>query len=248
MKKQNKATVISIILVCALMLALTVYAWVEVVTGVDISGIKVKPTESKGLKIQKEGDSSFSVSVNASTTTAQSLSPVSTADLANWYIPADNNKINSDGSYSESFVKIDAGEASSYYYNESFVLKSSVSYVGGLRISRIDVTDANGNAVLSDITKAVRVGIKTNLNESAKIFAPVAGSDESCRVANGTDSTVEVSYITNSAKVMSSPVDKSSDYVINVYVWYEGQDSNVTHENLLNAEEIRIKIYFEGIE
>ena len=43
MKKQNKFTIISITLACALILALTVYAWVEVITGVDISGIKVKP-------------------------------------------------------------------------------------------------------------------------------------------------------------------------------------------------------------
>jgi len=249
MKKQNKGAVVAIVLVCAMMLALTVYAWVEVINGVDISGIKVKPAESKGLKIKKTGDSSFSVVANASTVNAQSLSPVSTVDLVNWYVPSDVNQIGGNGSYNGDFVKINSGDASTYYYNESFSVKSSTAYIGGMRITGINVTDSSGRALSADISKAIRVGVKTNvMNESIKIFAPVSGYDASCQVVNGTNSKTEATYVEAPAKIISSAINTMDEYVIDVFVWYEGQDSNFTHGNLLNAEEIRIEIHFEGLE
>ncbi len=248
MKKQNKAAIITIVLVCAMMLALTVYAWVEVITGVNISGIKVKPTEGKGLKIQKTGDTSFSISAIASTASAQNLNSVSSADLVNWYVPYDEDKIESNGQYSNSFVKINSAEVSGYYYRESFTIKSTTPYLGGLKVTRIDVTNAQGQAVAAEISKAIRVGFKFNTGDAVKIFAPVSGADEQWQAVNGENSTTEISALNAPAKISSFPITANDAFEVEVFVWYEGQDSHFTASNLANAEELCITIYFDGVE
>lgn len=248
MKKQSIATIITIILVCAMVLALTVYAWIEVITGVNISGINVKPTEGKGLKIKKVGDTSFSISATASTASAKNLNSVSTADLINWYVPYDDSKIGSDGSYADSFVKIDSAEAAEYYYSERFVIQSTQVYMGGLKVTAIEVTNAAGQPVSAEISKAIRIGFKFNTNSEIKMFAPVEGADTQLQVVNGENSTTEVSYLAAPAKVSGFPITANNEFEVEVFVWYEGQDSHFTAANLVNAEELRITVHFDGAE
>lgn len=224
--------------------SVSVYAWAYINNRIDINGVQVKPSGTEGLYIAKSGESSFSVTVNASTESAQTLSAVSTADLNNWYIPENTGTITENGDYNSTFVLINNSNKSDYYYSERFDIQTTEG-LASLKVSGITVTDAEGNTPSENISKALRVGIKTNTSSSAYIFAPVDGYDD-CEVI-GQDGAKVSQTIKNVGTTVMSPVGAGDTYTITIFVWYEGQDGNYNMENLYNPEDLIISIEFTGV-
>ena len=238
----NMCKKIVLIILTLAVLSVTVYAWAYVNNKVKIDGVQVKPSGSEGLYISNNENGSFSAIVTASTSTARALSAVSTADLVNWYIPANSLNRTESGAYSSEFVSIDSATASEYYFSENFYVKSTEG-TGGLKITGITVKNPDGTAPDENISSALRVGIRTS-SHKVFIFAPVEGYDSACSVigegGNATYQNIKASSNTTVINAMQA----NEVNTLTVFVWYEGQDSNYNVNNLYNPEELVISIDF----
>lgn len=243
MSKITSKVIISILIMAVM--AVSIYAWANVNEKISVNQIQVKPSTPQGLYISKSGSGSeFTVEVAAKTTSAATLSAVSTTDLINWYVPDNMADINGNGGYDSAYTKL-TSDFSSYYYSESFKVKSSEVLLD-LKVTEIVVKDKEGNAPSKDISKALRVGIKTNTSSgNVLIFAPVDGYDSNCMPVYESGK-MSVMYAGNGSKVIKNSMQANTEYTIEIYVWYEGEDSNYTLNNLYSAEELTISISFSG--
>lgn len=139
-----------------------------------------------------------------------------------------------------------------YYVNYKYYLKSSGS--ADLEVSdlKVAVTAAlkDDTASVQDIDKSLRVGVKIDSN--FLIFAPVSGADSSYTVTNNaagsesttvTPKTAEATINATDTKI-TIPNVNTDGKLVDVYVWFEGEDTNCMSDNLtavLNAYKIDIK-------
>ena len=224
--------------------AVSAYAWSFVRNSVDINGIKVQPTGgSDGISISKSGENSFSAKVDASTASAVTLSAVSTYDLLNWYVPSNVYDVSAGGTYNGAYSAVETQNASKYYYSESFNIKTADN------LESLIVNDITVNTAGKDISKALRVGIKVSGdgNEKSYVFAPVSGYDDSYEAVSDTNGgTLPIVMKSEGSAIINSFVS-GVVYTVTVFVWYEGQDSNYTSENLNDVETLEIDIEFTGV-
>jgi hypothetical protein len=142
----------------------------------------------------------------------------------------------------------DNGEG--YYVMYKYYIKSSsnepLSVTAGNLKAAVKATKLNesGETDSLNLDKALRVGIKVGNDTKTTIFAPVAGADAKYNVTNnaagsaytevepvaasatGTDATS-----INTAKV-SLPAVTANGLEVDVYVWFEGEDTNCKSDNL----------------
>ena len=232
----------AILVILALVIfAVSAYAWSFVQNSVDINGIKVQPSGSSGgIAISKSGEDSFSVQVGASTSSAQTLSAVSTYDLENWFTPSSVYDVTESGSYSGAYSTVSPQNASGYYYSESFKIKTSDN-LAGLKVSDITINTASKN-----ISKALRVGIKVSGDSKSYIFAPVSGYDSDYAAVTDTSGGTNPVALKPVGSTIIAPFLNEATYTVTVFVWYEGQDENYTAENLKDTEVLEISIKFSG--
>lgn len=228
-------------------LSVTVYAWAYINNKVKIDGVQVKPSASEGIYISKSENGSFSAVVTASATNSKSLKAVSTANLVDWFVPANSLNISSGGAYTSDFMEIEEGRASEYYFRETFYVKSTEGN-GGLKVTGINVKNPDGTAPDKNISKALRVGIKIGSRGEAFIFAPVDGYDSGYSAVvdgYGSASSQNIVKMLNTEVIPAMQANEAN--MITVFVWYEGQDSNYNAANLADSEDLVISIEFDAI-
>lgn len=140
-------------------------------------------------------------------------------------------------------------EGEGYYVMYKYYLKSSstedlVITNLGVTVTATKINDEDAQ----DLDKALRVGVK--IGDDILIFAPVAGADTSYGVTNNEagSSTTTVAPKTSKTAINTNDITipKVTDdgLAVEVYVWFEGEDTNCMSDNLtavLNSYEINIK-------
>ncbi|MCR5110177.1 MAG: hypothetical protein K6B38_04645 [Ruminococcus sp.] len=148
-------------------------------------------------------------------------------------------------------------------------------YVKSITISGLDATTVESATTLShDLDKTLRVGIKVSdgastPTETFYTFAPVAGADESYFIATANDTfaatadsvqtgtktlgevasgktTCTATYSTGLAiGTLPSTVNAAGGKRVDVYLWFEGEDSNCKTDNIYtNLNELSVDIVF----
>ncbi len=230
--KNKISNIILMVIASLLILSIAAYAWVEVVEGINIRNIIVKPGGDSNIQIKAQ-DGTFALSVDAKTKSAQGLNPVSTVDLKNWYIP---NSVDSSGK-ATSFKKINSDEEGLYFYSEQFWINYTATASTTVKLSSI-VVDYDSD---DQTAKALRVGFL--VENDVYIYAPVEGFDDNCEsVIDG--GYKKIVYNTYTSKNLNFILSKGGECGVQVFVWYEGQDSNYTQANLANAGQVKITINF----
>lgn len=140
-------------------------------------------------------------------------------------------------------------EGEGYYVMYKYYLKSSstedlVITDLGVTVTATKINDEDAQ----DLDKALRVGVK--IDDDILIFAPVAGADTSYGVTNNEtgSSTTTVAPKTSKTAIntddITIPKVTDDGLAVEVYVWFEGEDTNCMSDNLtavLNSYEINIK-------
>jgi hypothetical protein len=142
-------------------------------------------------------------------------------------------------------------EGEGYYVMYKYYLKSSstedlviTENHLGVTVTATKINDEDAQ----DLDKALRVGVK--IGDDILIFAPVAGADASYGVTNNEAGSSTTTVTPKTSKTAINPNDiiipKVTDdgLAVEVYVWFEGEDTNCMSYNLtavLNSYEINIK-------
>ena len=245
-KKIVLSELIIMVLIFTFVMSVTVLAWVSVISGIKIQDIQVTPAGADALSIKNTSSGSkFAFTVSPSSNTVNTLNPVSTYDLTNWYKPQNIVSINEDGTASDStvFESVNTAEKANYYYQEKFWVTTSASMTN-FRVSNIVVKDGDGNSVQTDYSKSLRVGIICG--SKSYIFAPVEGADKTCEAIQEVDGSIvnkAQPVIYNMNQVLMSTINKDEDFAVEVFVWYEGEDENCVTKDL-SAESLKINIEF----
>ena len=269
-KKQLLAAV-AMVLVAAVALGSSTYAWFVASGTVTAQGMKVQARAEGGLAIRWAGETSelWATSASAKMETAQKLLPASTADLAKWtYAKAlDASKSDADTkSYADVTKAVYGGESGAFKTNDYVVMQpfevrstSESKLAKGLYVSGVTVDRAQNK----DLDPALRVGVRmvsASGDVTAKyIYAPIDGHSDSYSwkdASNGNNATdVALEPIgdgTNGKSQLASsttsiPFDKGQAVKVQVFIWYEGEDATLFSNNYA-ANDLNVTVAFTSNE
>lgn len=129
-------------------------------------------------------------------------------------------------------------------------------YVSALTLTVIDPDSqdpSDPQPEKNNITKALRVGVVCGAK--GYIFAP-AYPDDGLPSYKGLKSTGTFSTAVSGDNVTLSTAGAETDLgqvvqnaysEVNIYIWYEGQDSNCTSANSVNVQGISVSVSFDGV-
>ena len=264
-----------LLLVSAVLMGTSTFAWFTMNTTVTASGMQVNAVVPKSLVISDASNGNYSASHDFEMGTAQSLYPVSTDDTQNWYAPSGliGNKIDpttgaadlntTDGTVFQSLTNWGEGtgllteSANVYAVKKTVYVKSADNnqQVYGLYVSSLIVNNAEINASsLNDVSKALRIAVVTT--DKTLYFAPT-GYDGECKpiasisangaTANSTSLPIAAPGSGNGVLVANNQaISGETPMEINIFIWYEGQDKNANNTAALNVQNLTIEIEFKS--
>lgn len=145
---------------------------------------------------------------------------------------------------------LDDGEG--YYILYKYYIKTSgntaLNVTAGNLKAAVKATKINNDTenISTNLDKALRVGIKVSGDSKTTIFAPVAGADAKNNITNDVGGTAytEIQPVAASATgtatdatsintaAVSLPAVTADGLEVDVYVWFEGEDTNCKSDNL----------------
>ncbi len=145
---------------------------------------------------------------------------------------------------------LDDGEG--YYILYKYYIKTSgntaLNVTAGNLKAAVKATKINNDTenISTNLDKALRVGIKVSGDTKTTIFAPVAGADAKNNITNnvGGSAYTEITNVTTTATgtatdatsintaAVSLPAVTATGLEVDVYVWFEGEDTNCKSDNL----------------
>lgn len=263
MKKTLKLIpALAMLLVSAILVSTSTYAWFSMNTQVTATGMQVKAVAEGGIVISNSTKTGWTAEATAQITTAN-LYPTSNAKtpgtLTSWYHnksdDANDAKAGqaaatyetleialSDATNEEGVGYVDknddnaftSGTDSAYFLMDKFYIKSSGDALNNttLYINKVEVTSSTS---LIAIDNALRVCVV--VDGTAYLFAPVSVSDGptlTYKVKGSATDTVALAGATkNTATGVTSIANTDANAVpVQIYVYYEGEDANCKSTNI----------------
>ena len=272
--KRQLLAAIAMVLVAAIALGSSTYAWFVASGTVKAEGMKVQAKSEGGLAIRWAGADSelWGTTASAKMGTATALLPASTATLAKWtYAKAEKASASKaeTSSYEDITTKVFSGADGAFISNNDYVVMQPFqirSTAGdklakGLYVSGVDVT-RGANAGNKDLDKSIRVGVRMeseNRFVGNFIYAPVEGASSSYNwVEVKGDNTRESTPVTLSTKGTSAddksqllaegqtvPAGEGDAVKVQVFIWYEGEDAKLYSDNYV-ANDLEVTVSFSS--
>lgn len=237
------------------------FAWFSENRTVEAGGMSVNAEASKNLVISDSAADAYDFSATSDFSGVQTLSPCSTINLTSFFATSDGHQANYDGTKKAdaTFISVSAVEAApqsgkTYVVKHSFNVK--VEGATGAELGKLYVSELSVGAPAQEISKAIRVGVKCG--SITLIYAPLTDDVVSGSVTTmGITSTAGATASQGAKKTVAtaSPFDyltsgnvTTTPVLVEIFVWYEGQDSDCTSSNSINVEEITISIKFTAEE
>ena len=261
------------VLVAAVALGSSTYAWFASNNKVTATGMQVQATAEGGIEIayvQSGVAGEYATTANAGMSSAQTLYPTSTIATAtdgsissNWYhasaavASAFGAK---DGTYET--LTLSAGQdnttSKNYYVEKTFNIRSvsTTKLAKDLKVSGITVTGAS-----DQLDNSLRVAVVSGT--SVALYAPCYAVTEggatsvsykvATAVTSGTATMPSSPNVTalfknqTSANIVTGDIAASTGSTVKVYIWYEGEDSNHFSNNLDSSiDTISLSVEFEA--
>ncbi len=266
--KRQLLAAIAMVLVAAIALGSSTYAWFVASGTVTAEGMKVQAASEGGLAISVDGKA-WGTSADANVTAK--LLPASTMDLKVWS-HATAEKVNASkakaGTRSLITDTVYGGAAGAFADDNGYVVMKEFkirstgttdTVAKGLYVSNVTVT-----APAAQMSTALRVGVMSQ--GKTYIYGPVnitnPGNSEFGNTA--TDNypvygnsetalgTVTLSKVGEDSSVILSkeveiPTDGENAIKVQVFIWYEGEDKNLNTE-LFNNEQLNVTVEFTSME
>ena len=192
-----------------------------------------------------------------------SLTPYLTNGSGSAGTAAERNVYYKDASYGGTSGAYNNGEG--YYVNYKYYIKSSSTSTMSVAQNNFQVKvtaakNASSSGTSTTLDKALRVGVK--IDSTYMIFAPLGG-DASYYVTGavggtggtqldssnsaGTRYTISTDYVSfNTSAALDIPSVTTDGKLVDVYIWFEGEDTNCKSDNLTEIlDDLDINIYFQ---
>lgn len=255
LRKQLLAAII-MLLVAAVALGTSTYAWFVAQNTVTAEGMKVKAQAENGIVIKsKDVDSSvFASTASAQMTTATELFPTSTVDLANWYHAVSSNRDDEDSAQAEeNYTQVAAGELNKYMVMKTFIIRTAAQEQAmvdsALAVKSVTATRATSTS--ENLDKAIRVGVK--VGSQIYIYAPLR-SGGFARTATYTTGSLNANQQATANSADKFPLTNdtipANDTGVEayVYMWFEGEDDDCKSTNITAAlDAIDVSVVFEAV-
>lgn len=260
--KRQLLAAIAMVLVAALALGSSTYAWFAASGNVTAKGMQVTAQAESGILIKVFGAENSAYGTVATTTKSATLFPVSTANLSNWYhssstdIQSEQGGTNNTVGYTPITENLD-----SYRLVETFTIRSATDTAisnAKLQIAALDVTAGNQTP---DLNKSVRVGVLVSGGAADDcafyIYAPKTTTTSSDDKGNyfqlgakydGSTATQLKEYTAVGStgkedylklKNNTIPADDTT-LTVDIFVWYEGEDPGCKTVSILNSENMNV--------
>lgn len=268
--KRQLLAAIAMVLVAAIALGSSTYAWFVASGSVTAEGMKVQAKAEGGLAIRWAGVASelWATTASAKMTDAKALLPASTANLAKWtYAKAlkANASTADNETYEDVTGKVFAGDAGAYAENDyvvmqPFEIRSTAAdklakglYVSGVTVTRGENTD-------KDLDMAIRVGVRLVTEDGFSgnyIYAPLTGASTNYTWKDPTQNNKETgvtlaavgtagdsnSQLVNKAETV--PFGEGQAVKVQVFIWYEGEDAKLYSDNFI-TNDLSISVEFSS--
>lgn len=261
--KRQLLAAIAMVLVAAIALGSSTYAWFVASGTVRAEGMNVQAQAESGILIKENASGNAFGTVAAVNNATAKLYPTSTTDLANWYhATAKFVDDAEDQQAADQYAKL-ADNLDQYRLVKQFAIRSATNSAltdSKLLIKNVKVTGTDETEYLN---KSIRVGIKVNAggadNSPVFIYAPKA-DDTFTLVATYAESTTVVEPVQASStdflllKDNTIPANDTG-LIVDVFIWYEGEDENCETANVINEtgapltpDELSVSLEFERVE
>lgn len=266
--KRQLLAAIAMVLVAAIALGSSTYAWFVASGTVKAEGMKVQAKSEGGLAIRWAGEASepWGTTASAKMNTAKALLPASTATLAKWtYAKALNaNKSDADtNTYKDITGDVFKGTNGAFDDNDYVVMQpfqirstAEAKLAKGLYVSGVDVT--RGANTDKDLDLSIRVGVRMESETGFVgnfVYAPISGGSTNYTwhavAAGDTDTAVTLATVGTSAdensqllaKDQTVPAVEGNAVKVQVFIWYEGEDAKLYSDNYV-ANDLDVTVSF----
>lgn len=266
--KRQLLAAIAMVLVAAIALGSSTYAWFVASGTVKAEGMKVQAKSEGGLAIRWAGEASepWGTTASAKMDTATALLPASTANLAKWtYAKAlkANESAADTTTYKDITTDVFKGTDGAFGENEYVVMQpfeirstAGNKLAKGLYVSGVDVT--RGENKDKDLDLSLRVGVRMKGADGFVgnfIYAPIPGGSTNYTwhavAADDTDTRVTLSTKGTSAdnnsqllaKDQTVPAVEGNAVKVQVFIWYEGEDAKLYSDNYV-ANDLDVTVSF----
>ena len=268
MKKMRKLIpAFAMLMVSAIMLSTASFAWFSSNTQAEANGMQIKAQTSGGLAIavwtkdtvdgvtvaKAPLDSAFASSVDIASTSwtngASAVAPTS-HNGTNWY-SAVAASVDSYAKNTEAYELVANGKE--HYLQTTWSIKSlAADKQTNVRVTAVEVSGITNETVNTNFAKSLRVAIYNRTTGTWYYFAPKqdaaatelyhVNSTADGRVAYAADGiTVGASSLTT--QVLTN-VTSTTAQVIDVYLYFEGEDENCKSANAVNLDTISVNLVF----
>ena len=268
--KRQLLAAIAMVLVAALALGSSTYAWFVASGTVKATGMSVKAQSEGGIVI-RFGTGNWGTVAEADMTTAKQLYPASTHNLQKWSHATAKEaqaKAADATTYSEitSQVITDGkiNNTNQYVVMKEFEIRSTSTQnlSNGLKVKSISITKADGSLPTQNIAAALRVGIYLPANQvskasdssaknpaATKIFGPTVMAANAAQPGNKATSPYTVHYVPGATSDV--PGDTGEEVTLNSLVADDNDNVILSSEfslpnNQTTGVKVQIVIWFEG--
>ena len=256
---------LGLLLVSAALLGTSTFAWFSMNKDVTIKGMQVKATTPAYIYISSTSDmSGRSNFVNASSTVA-TVSPASTKNLTNWF-KGESDNANSSAIGETGYVP--KAPSDTLYVNQTYYVQSPNNAVQNLKVNTITVSYTDK---ASAVNPALRVAVK--YDNTLLFFAPLSNDTSTNAVVKEGGSTVtgrteplalvqKSAADTNATGTTTANYNNAKDtgknsvviaemtadiiYTIEVYVYFDGEDTACNSMNAVNLSQLGVTLAFQA--
>ena len=250
------------VMVAAIALASSTYAWFAAQNTVTADGMSVKAQAESGIVIKSVDNtqSNWATTASANMTEATALKPTTTADLKNWYHNVSDDRTNAKGIQASETYGTPINDTTEYLVKKSFIIRSAADGVPvsnvklGVKSVEVKVPSTQNSQALN---KALRVGIRLASDTSSAfyIYAPLMDSDSTITHKMTYASDTNVSWYKKATPaeqaftLTGSQIPATDDGVkVDVYIWFEGEDDNCKSENVTaTLDDLGVTVQFETV-
>lgn len=252
---------IAMVVVSAVALSSSTYAWFVQSSQVTADGMKVQAAAESGIEISY-GSSGTWGSVATSGAATGELYPTSTNDATNWY-HAKANASTASTAINETYEVLtlddDTGEDGNdhrYFLLTEYTIRSASS-VDATNLTIDSVTASTTGSNSANLNKALRVAVviagdETASKQNVHIYAP-NGGQTSYDIWDGSSlsgPSVAVTANAGSTPEATTVSVPQAGVNVKVYAWYEGEDSDLKSSNLpgsgLSIDTMNVTVNFSA--
>ena len=250
------------------------FAWFSENRNVEAGGMQVQAETVKNLLISnaQSGTYDFSATSSIATNYSAKLTPVSTvptltSGVLTFYTPKSTTKANAidythgtlkSGAEFETIAVTTSTPAEGSVYGAmkyTFYVKASAptgKTMTNLYASDISVKHGDNDAS-ANISKSLRIAVVCPSTGAVFFYSVTGGQNPYYGISGITNeepqyTTEEVTALTSctDASILAPTLTADTPVQVDIYVWYEGQDSHCTSTNSLTIEELSIAVTFSA--